>query len=351
MFTRPQLTPAASSIDSTATPDSKLSIHTSPKTDQNPYPPIFPDHRKPAHPAPHAPAARSCVTCRKRKVRCDKREPCSNCTRAGSECIFPGPGRAPRRPRVGGKATSDREAELLKRLRRLEGVVEELSGHVEGDVVKQSPESDSLQNQDPLPTAANNGTVDKGQKNRVADTSEGTATRKWIDTLFKPGQAPPKSFHESDAAGGGAGRLVFDEGKSRYVSHPFWSQISEEVEEIRSLLHDQDLDSEPGSPNLSHEIENSRSHQGFIMGYSSADVDLRGLHPLPSQIPFYWQTFLDNVHPLTMIIHAPTMSKTLKDVQNNLEHLSKCTEALMFSIYFATITSMNADEVSSPQHS
>jgi hypothetical protein len=88
------------------------------------------------------------------------------------------------------------------------------------------------------------------------------------------------------------------------------------------------------------------NHQSFIMGYNSSDVNLKALHPLPSQIPFYWQTFLDNVQPLAMILHAPTMSKVIKQVQTNLDSLSKSTEALMFSIYFATITSMYAEEVS-----
>lgn len=82
------------------------------------------------------------------------------------------------------------------------------------------------------------------------------------------------------------------------------------------------------------------------MGYNSSDVNLKSLHPLPSQIPYYWQTFLENVQPLIMIIHTPTMNKVIKEVQNNLDSLSKSTEALMFSIYFATITSMHSDEVS-----
>jgi cell division protein FtsX len=81
------------------------------------------------------------------------------------------------------------------------------------------------------------------------------------------------------------------------------------------------------------------------MGYNSSDVNLKSLHPLPSQIPFYWQTFLENVNPLVKILHVPTMNKTIKEVQNNLESLSKSTEALMFAIYFATITSMNGTEV------
>lgn len=39
------------------------------------------------------------------------------------------------------------------------------------------------------------------------------------------------------------------------------------------------------------------------------------------------------------------MNPVIKQVQNNLDSLSKSTEALMFSIYFATITSMNGEEV------
>ena len=102
-----------------------------------------PNERRSSHEIPHGLNARSCVTCRRRKVKCDKKNPCTNCAKAGSVCVFPAPGRAPRRPRQGGKVVSEREAELLKRLRRLEGVVEESSGQVEIEAVKHSPSSDN----------------------------------------------------------------------------------------------------------------------------------------------------------------------------------------------------------------
>lgn len=78
------------------------------------------------HQYEHAPHLnpRSCVTCRKRKVRCNKVEPaCENCSKAGIDCIYPAPGRAPRKPR------KPPDAELLKRLRRLEGVVQGLGAY------------------------------------------------------------------------------------------------------------------------------------------------------------------------------------------------------------------------------
>lgn len=237
---------------------------------------------------------------------------------------------------------SEREAELLKRLRRLEGVVEELSGQVEIDAIKHSPSSDQSS------THKDGESADSGSKPnsvRVVGMDEGTSKKAWLQRGFSMGLGPPKSAFSLTANDVGTGRLVVDEGKSQYLSSPFWASISDEVEEIRDLLEEQDLESDEDIPILPSKQITDSNHQSFIMGYNSSEVNLKSLHPLPSQIPFYWQTFLENVQPLVMIIHAQTMSKVIKEVQNNLDSLSESTEALMFAIYFATVTSMNADEV------
>jgi hypothetical protein len=111
------------------------------------------------------------------------------------------------------------------------------------------------------------------------------------------------------------------------------------------MVEEGDYDSDDDDPIGPPESITSSSHQSFIMGYSSCDVKLRNLHPLPSQIPFYWQTFLENVNPMVKILHTETMTKVIKEAQNNLTSLSPSTEALMFSIYFATVTSMTVEEV------
>ena len=105
---------------------------------------------------------------------------------------------------------------------------------------------------------------------------------------------------------------------------------------------DEQSASHPSPP----EDSSDASHQSFIMGYSSSDVELKRLHPLPSQIPFYWQKYLENVDPLVKITHTPTMNKVIREVQNKLDSLSAGTEALMFSIYLATIISMSPEDVS-----
>ena len=60
----------------------------------------------------------SCVLCSRRKVRCDRRDPCSNCTKARAECIFRTPAPPRRRKRRSPETT------LHARLRRYEQMLE-----------------------------------------------------------------------------------------------------------------------------------------------------------------------------------------------------------------------------------
>jgi len=68
------------------------------------------------------PHQHSCTICRQRKVKCDKQQRCSNCVKAGVECVYGLPGR-PRRRMGNGTGISAQEVskeELLHRLRRYE---------------------------------------------------------------------------------------------------------------------------------------------------------------------------------------------------------------------------------------
>jgi hypothetical protein len=89
-------------------------------------------------------------------------------------------------------------------------------------------------------------------------------------------------------------------------------------------------------------------HHAFLFGYRSADVDLRALHPLPSQIPFLWQVYEENVEPLIKILHVPTTARLMRDIRRSRDDISPGNEALLFSIYYAAITSLEDDEVRRP---
>lgn len=87
-------------------------------------------------------------------------------------------------------------------------------------------------------------------------------------------------------------------------------------------------------------------HHSFLLGYSSSDVDLTSLHPLPAQSSFLWQIYLENVEPLVKVLHIPTMSRLMTQVRRGEHDLRPGDEALVFAIYYSAVTSMEKDEVS-----
>lgn len=166
-------------------------------------------------PGPDA-SSRSCVTCRRRKVRCNKRSPCSNCVKAGTDCIFPPPGRAPR------KSKRPPDTELLSRLRRLEGVIEHLSGKnpeaASTSVSPTQPTSSGISSALPSATAATS-TVTAPQPAAAPESKESTGC---------PFESDPTKLNTGKFENE-FGRLVIDEGRSRYVSNRLWASLGDEV--------------------------------------------------------------------------------------------------------------------------
>jgi hypothetical protein len=75
--------------------------------------------------------------------------------------------------------------------------------------------------------------------------------------------------------------------------------------------------------------------------------NLREFHPLPSQIPYLLNVYAENVNVIIQIVHIPTVTKMIRDLHgNDVTSLTPANEALMFSIYYAAITSMEEDDVS-----
>jgi hypothetical protein len=147
--------------------------------------------------------SRSCAVCRTRKVRCDRRSPCSNCLRANIACVYPTPNRPPRWARRFEASSSATGAALgaasnvpgaeddqegfdraMSRLQNLENLVHELRGELKQKLTAGSSSEDGL----------------SGVHNQF-------------------------------------GRLVLhDASRSRYVSSGFWAQINDEVRSSYFLL-------------------------------------------------------------------------------------------------------------------
>lgn len=189
---------------------------------------------------------RSCVTCRRRKVRCDKQMPCSNCRRAQIPCVFPAPGRAPRQPRprdpnAPPKNSSQREIELMKRLRKLEGIVEELSGQIEVESGGKGPSSANS------PEAAHGAGAQASTIDRAATFPQrhlssasphagilgpSGGSPRGSDVASDQSEATRKQLHQK------FGRLVLNDqsGSRRYVSNGFWAKLNDEVGLVHSAM-------------------------------------------------------------------------------------------------------------------
>jgi hypothetical protein len=73
--------------------------------------------------------------------------------------------------------------------------------------------------------------------------------------------------------------------------------------------------------------------------------DLRDFHPLPSQIPFLLDVFSENVNAFLQSVHVPSVTKMIRDLRGDMTNLTPANEALMFSIYYAAVTSMEEEDV------
>ena len=291
---------------------------------------------------------RSCVTCRKRKVKCDKLHPCSNCNRAHIECVFPAPGRAPRKIR---KVGDGRDKELLERLRRLEGVVKGLGVDVPGGSVDKdggvivndagAEEGDTAMKID--------SADDMAALQQDGNNSSQTEPQGWSERVVKdyhekwqPGKQP-RWIEESSHGDfeNRFGRLVVNEGKSRYINNSFWANLSNEVEDLKGILNQSSDEEEESEKTPGSNSTGGMTHQGFVFGFSSQNVDVLSLHPLPNQIAAYWETYKDRVDPLVKVLHIPSIEPTVLSAASHLSNLSKGFESLLFTIYYAAVTSLD----------
>jgi hypothetical protein len=78
---------------------------------------------------------------------------------------------------------------------------------------------------------------------------------------------------------------------------------------------------------------------------SATGESLTELHPNQLHIFKLWQTFLENVNPLTKILHAPTVQQQILEAMSELSSIGKELEALMFSIYCIALVSLPAADI------
>lgn len=82
---------------------------------------------------------------------------------------------------------------------------------------------------------------------------------------------------------------------------------------------------------------------GFVLG--SQPEHNKHLSHLPADCTNYlWHKYVENVDPLTKIIHVPTLQPAVEEAASNPDHIPRAFEALLLAIFGAAIMSMSDEE-------
>ncbi|KAG9242972.1 hypothetical protein BJ878DRAFT_512830 [Calycina marina] len=229
----------------------------------------------------------SCVLCAQRRVKCNKQLPCSNCMKAGVECSPTIPKKPQRRPR----RKDGVEENLLARCKRYERLL-----------------------------------LRYGATKKVLENGDASHSMKSYDFKVMSIGAP-LSQSETDT--------MIPHLNVEIGGNSLWATLSDEILEIP----DEDL--LEATPEVTHINDNDIN---FLFGSYPIRANFVLPHPKPVVIFQLWQAFVDNVNPITKIIHVPTLQKQILEAVGDLESISHTLEALLFSIYTMAINSMSNEE-------
>jgi hypothetical protein len=113
---------------------------------------------------------------------------------------------------------------------------------------------------------------------------------------------------------------------------------------VEETLHDSsEHEAEPSLLSQTHHPD----LDGSLLFGESSNQDLSTLHPDPVHIFKLWQIFLDNVNPLTKVLHAPTVQQMILDACGHLNNVERQLECLMFAIYCSALASLQNEDVRS----
>jgi hypothetical protein len=169
----------------------------------------------------HALHKYSCASCHKRKVKCDRLEPCGYCARHDDQCIYQEPLPPRKRKRVG-----ESNAALRRKLEQYQALAEQEGAIIneDGEALTPIPIAHSPQPARPvqaaLPRSTGFGLLAAGRiqpgimtaNSSSSNQASGTTLAEVLRHASREGSWPPKN--PEPAVGG---RLVADKGKTRFL--------------------------------------------------------------------------------------------------------------------------------------
>ncbi|KAH8648864.1 hypothetical protein BGZ61DRAFT_376263 [Ilyonectria robusta] len=260
---------------------------------------------------------RSCVICHRRKVRCDKQSPCSQCSRGGYTCLYPQTGPPVRRVR---KTTI---TDVASRISELEKTLITVSREQETKL--------SLRPFNPAPSHTG-----ASQTGRDYTSTSHTSTAYQTSPAVEPPGRPARSECTDDSP---TDEVLLKKGSSsQYFNEVLFSRVIEQEHDVRSALS----------------TPRSQSPQQF----TSSPFNLMGIlsskcfeQPLTCYLPTklaamqLWRVYVDSVDPCIKILHIPTDEISIYTTIDDPNNASTEVLAVCYAVYFAATVALEPAEV------
>ncbi|KAI8940977.1 hypothetical protein NX059_002227 [Plenodomus lindquistii] len=244
----------------------------------------------------------SCLTCRRRKVKCDHAHPiCGSCTRGSHVCTWA--------DQVQAATSSGR-----------------ISKTVCNNYGKASKNGDVQARLDRLEQLLEKAVGSQGGK-AVASVRSSTELERPELAQLTPSSASQTSHGGGIASDDGDGTLLLDGGQSQFVSSLHYALLAEEIHDIKALLGDKTEEEKS-------EVPQSTLVDLLSLGRARSQSSLEQLLPSSQE---QRDTLLDiyfaNVDPMVRITHKPT-------VVRKFSYYNQEAHPISFAIYFSAINSL-----------
>ncbi|KJX95171.1 hypothetical protein TI39_contig4129g00017 [Zymoseptoria brevis] len=240
----------------------------------------------------------SCLGCRRRKLKCSREtEGCHNCVKSDLPCVYPAPELGVKRKR--GPYKKDKPP----RQRHLEDLVRYLQ-----------------------PGAASSG---NGEGNGMTEVNGGEEERR------------------SSEAARGINASESSRSASR-LSTVRATAASEGLVQDALIALTRSSGNNDHEPRVDDRAFNVRAYHATppTAAHTTSHTKVAMPHPPTRSVFEYWHLFASRVDPMIKLIHRPTFTKKLLGLVDNINinNIPTSTNALLFAIYFAAVSSCTAAE-------
>ncbi|KAF2181621.1 hypothetical protein K469DRAFT_588693 [Zopfia rhizophila CBS 207.26] len=251
----------------------------------------------------------SCLTCRRRKVRCDHGHPvCGACARGNHACTYAtdqGLGQASlsgssriSKPTLGG-AKGTRNTDIQARLDRLELLLEKAVSGQEGPA---------------RPSTQPNDHDSREPESQLTPSSNSQSSH---------GAGISSDSHD--------GTLLLEDGQSQFVSSLHWALLADEIQDIKALLGD-------GSQRVLTDRDKLPNPNSLIsllsLGRARIGITLKSLLPHTQEhCDTLLELFFCNVDPMIRVVHKPTLIRKFPI------HIRE-TNPIAFAVFYSAINAL-----------